>query len=188
MRNKMKWTLRSSYMTLCPLFVVGTLTLFFSINASARQPDFVLQTSSVVKPTVRLIETSTIQYVDRPVTVVEYIDRVERVPVELHNYNGLEELKQWLARVNTNTTTIYFKRPDTTVDCDDFALALQHKALADGYLMSFQIIEPSRYNSLFESGKMPPNTLHAINLAVIGNNAYYIEPQTGEIVFAAQLE
>ena len=26
------------------------------------------------------------------------------------------------------------------------------------------------------------------NLAIIGNNAYYIEPQTGEIAFAAQLD
>ncbi len=188
MRNKMKCTLRSSYMTLFPLFVVGILTLFFSINASARQPDFVLQTSSVVKPTVRLIETSTIQYVDRPATTVERIERVEKVYMELRNYKDLEELKQWLVMVNTNSTTIYFQQPDVTADCDDFALMLQWKALADGYMMSFQIIEPNRYNSLFQSGKMPPNTLHAINLVVIGNNAYYIEPQTGEIVFAAQLD
>ncbi|MDO8568238.1 MAG: hypothetical protein Q7R57_05930 [Dehalococcoidales bacterium] len=54
--------------------------------------------------------------------------------------------------------------------------------------MSFQIIEPDKYNSLFEGAKIPLNTLHAINLAVIGNNVYYIEPQTGEVVLAAQLD
>jgi len=67
-------------------------------------------------------------------------------------------------------------------------LGLQRKALADGYVMSFQIIEPDKYNSIFESSKLPPNSLHAINLVLIGNSAYYIEPQTGEIVFAANLD
>ena len=136
----------------------------------------------------RLVETYSVQYVEKPVTVVEYVDRVERVPVGLHNYNSLEELKQWLVEVSTNTTTIYFEQPGATVDCDDFALALQRKALADGYMMSFQVIEPSKYNDLFKGSQIPPNTLHAINLAIIDNNAYYIEPQTYEVVFAAYLD
>lgn len=54
--------------------------------------------------------------------------------------------------------------------------------------MSFQIIEPDKYNSLFESSQLPPDTLHAINLVLIGNTAYYIEPQTGETVLAAYLD
>lgn len=120
--------------------------------------------------------------------MVKYIDRVERVPGALRNFNDLEELNQWLVLVNTSTTTIYFEGPDTAVDCDDFALTLQSKALDSGFLMSFQIIEPGKYNSLFQGGKIPLNTLHAIDLAIIGNKAYYIEPQTSEVVFAADLD
>jgi len=136
----------------------------------------------------RVVETHTIQYVEKPVVEVKYIERVEKVPVALHNFSDLEELKQWLVNVKTTTTTIYFQSPGVAVDCDDFASTLQRKALSDGYIMSFQIIETGKYNSLFQNSKMPANTLHAINMAVIGNNAYYIEPQTGEIVFAAHLD
>ncbi len=141
-------------------------------------------------PTVeaRVIETNTVQYIETPITVVKYIDRVEKVPTVLRNFNDLEELNQWLVIVNMSTTTIYFERPGVTVDCDDFALTLQRKALDSGYLMSFQIIGPGKYNNLFQGSKIPPNTLHAIDLAIIGNKAYYIEPQTGEVVVAADLD
>ena len=135
----------------------------------------------------RVVETHTIQYVEKPVVQVKYVERVERVPVELKNFTSLEELEQWLAR-KMNVTTVYFQSLNTIVDCDDYALALQRKSLEDGYMMSFQIIEPDRYNDLFRINKMPPNTFHAINLVLIGNSAYYIEPQTGEIVFAAYLD
>lgn len=165
-----------------------------SFAKAAYEPQTTVDTNANINrgfsPTVesQVIATHTIEYVEKTVTEVKYVERVTSLPVELRNFTDLEELKQWLVRLNTNTTTIYFKQPDVTVDCDDFALALQRKALAGGYTMSFQIIETNRYNSLFESGKMPLNTLHAINLVVIGNNAYYIEPQTGEVVLAAHLD
>ena len=179
------------------LIGIAALSLVFYIGASLGQTTSELQTTintntdinTSFKPTVetQLVETHTVQYVDRPVTEVEYIERVKRVPVELRNFNDLEELKQWLEDTR-NVTTVRFQSTDTLVDCDDYALELQQKALADGYVMSFQIIEPDKYNSLFESGQLPPNTLHAINLVLIGNTAHYIEPQTGEIVFAAYLD
>jgi len=198
MRNRMRWFFPKTFMAFTMPFAIIALSILFGSGAAIGQATFEPQTTTYTNtnlntgfnPTVeaRLIETHTVRYVEKPVTVVEYIERVKKVPIELRNFSDLEELKQWLADVNTNTTTIYFEHPDITVDCDDFALVLQRKALEDGYLMSFQIIEPGKYNSLFESGKMPLNTLHAINLVVIGNNAYFIEPQTGEIVFAAQLD
>ena len=198
MRNRMRWFLPKKYMALTVLFVIIALSMLFSARAafaqSTPEPQVTTYTNTNLNtgfnPTVeaRLVETHTVQYIEKPVTEVKYVERVTRVPVELRNFRDLEELKQWLADVNTNTTTIYFQRPDVTIDCDDFALSLQQKALADGYVMSFQIIEPGQYNSLFKMGKLPPNTLHAINLAVIDNSAYYVEPQTGEIVFAAQLD
>lgn len=136
----------------------------------------------------QLVSTHTVQSIETPVTVVEYVDRVQEMPVEPRGFRDLEELEQWLMETITMTTTIYFEQPGAVIDCDDFALTLQQKALADGYLMSFQIIEYSKYNGLFEYSKMPPDTLHAINLAIVGNSAYYIEPQTGEVVFAARID
>ncbi len=194
MRNK--WN-NKAVMAIKTLVAVVILAILFSTGVVFSQaysaPQITINTNTdintSISPTIesRVIETHTVEYVDRPVTVVEYIERVKSVPVELGNFNNLEELKQWLEDTR-NVTTVRFQSTDTLVDCDDYALELQQKALADGYVMSFQIIEPDRYNSLFEGGKLPPDTLHAINLVLIGNTAYYIEPQTGEVVFAAQLD
>lgn len=148
------------------------------------------QTTTVIGPTVecQLVESHTVQYVDRPVAVANNVERIQRIPVELRNFNDLEELKQWLAAVATNTTTIFFQLPDATVDCDDYALGLQRKALADGYILSFQVTSRSEYNAVFQ-GKLPlGQSLHAINLAIIGNDVYYIEPQTGEVAFTIYLD
>ncbi len=179
------------------LIVIGLLVLVFCIGARLAQPTYepptTVDTNANINagfgPSVesRIVATHTVEYVEKPVTEVKYVERVRRIPVELRNFTDLEELKQWIEDRN-KVTTVRFQSADTLVDCDDYALELQQEALADGYVMSFQIIEPDKYNSLFESGKLPPNTLHAINLVLIGNTAHYIEPQTGEIVFAANLD
>ena len=179
------------------LIAVGLLVLVFCIGTRFAQttyePQNTVDTNANIStgfgPSVesRVIATHTIEYVEKPVTEVKYVERVRDVPVELRNFTDLEELKQWMEG-RKSVTTVRFQTNDTLSDCDDYALELQQQALADGYVMSFQIIEPDKYNSLFERGKLPPNTLHAINLVLIGNTAHYIEPQTGEIVFAAYLD
>ncbi len=179
------------------LIAIVALSLVFCIGAHYGQaiyePQTTLDANASIEvnssPTVeyRVVATHTIEYVEKPVIEVRYVERVKSLPVELRNFMDVEELKQWLEG-NKNVTTVRFQSPDNPVDCDDYAFELQQKALADGYVMSFQIIEPDKYNSLFESVKLPPNTLHAINLVLIGNTAHYIEPQTGEIVFAAHLD
>ena len=65
---------------------------------------------------------------------------------------------------------------------------MQHKALTDGYRISFEVISRSEYNAVFKSKLPPSQSLHAISLVIIGNGAYYIEPQTSEISFAAHLD
>jgi hypothetical protein len=181
------------------LLVIGALFLAFSTGIYAAgqarvEPRLTSDSqanidTNISRPTVeyRVIESRTVQYVEKPVNVVEYIERVKKIPVELRNFANLEELTQWLGAV-MNTTTVYFQSPNQTIDCDDYALALQQKALADGYLVSLEITETNEYNRLFKNSQLPPRTLHAINLILIGNDAYYIEPQTGEVVFVAFLD
>lgn len=178
------------------VIVIGLLVLAFCIGArfaqSTYEPQTTVDTNTNINtafgPTVesRVIATHTIEYVEKPVIEVKYVERVTSVPVELRNFTDLKELKQWIEGRN-KVTTVRFQSAETLVDCDDYAYELQQEALADGYVMSFQIIEPDTYNSLFEN-KLPPDTLHAINLVLIGNTAHYIEPQTGEIAFAANLD
>ena len=152
--------------------------LAFFIGAYVGQATFEPQTITVVKHSTKVeyqpIESTTVEY--------KYIE----TPVELRNFDSLDELEQWLN--NANIAVLRFQTTDTKMDCDDYALDLQQKAMSDGYIMSFEVIHPDEYNKLFETGKLPPNSLHAINSVVIGNNVYYIEPQTRETVFVAPLD
>jgi hypothetical protein len=198
MRNK--WIERlfpETYMALTVPFAIMALSILFGTGAAVGQatpePQTTTNTNTQLnvglQPAVecRLVETHTVQYLEKPVTEVKYVERVESVPVELHNFSDLKELKQWL-KDKSNVMTVWFQSPDTIIDCDDYALALQNKALVDGYIISFEIIGESEYNELFTTPLPPSQSLHAINLAIIGNSAYYIEPQTDEIVFAAYLD
>ena len=189
MRNKMRWLFPEMALAFKTLIAIGVLTLAFCAGTHVSPVAFEPQTTAVIEPRVesRLVATHTIQYVDRSVAKVKYVERVKRVPVELCNFSDLEELKQWLED-KKNVTIVRFQSPDTTVDCDDYALEMQQKALADGYIMSFEVIGRSEYNALFKTELPLSQSLHAINLVIIGNDAYYIEPQTDEVVFATHLD
>lgn len=108
-------------------------------------------------------------------------------PVYARNFNDLAELQRWLDE-QKNVVTLYFQYPGDKVDCDDYASALQRAGLEDGYLVSFQIIDADKYNSLFKNSLIPVGSIHALNLAIAGNGAYLIEPQTGEVVFTAHID
>lgn len=118
--------------------------------------------------------TEKIEYVDVIREVVKEVT-VEK-PIEQREFASLEELKAWLEEKAVGKTIFFFTGANGTrlssgnYDCDDYALDLQKRALDDGYLMSVTIIE--------KGGK-----LHMIDLVTIGNDVYYIEPQTDEVWF-----
>jgi molybdopterin converting factor small subunit len=140
-------------------------------------------------PTVeaRLVETHTIEYIEETVIEREYVDVIQQVETEISNFKTLDELKGWMNNTY-NQATIRFQQADTVIDCDDYAFEMQREALKDGYIISFEIISVSEYNELFSYQLPETGSLHAINLAIIGNSVYYIEPQTGETVHAAYLD
>jgi len=171
------------------LVAVTILVLAFFIGAYVSRDRIEPQTILVTETKIhyQIVEKPIVQYVDKPIPVVEYSERVERVPVELRNFNDLDELKQWLEN-KMSVTTIRLQSPANEVDCDDYAREMQNAALADGYIVSFEVIGMSEYNALFKTKLPHSQTLHAVNLAIIGNDVYYIEPQTGEIAFAVHLD
>jgi hypothetical protein len=132
------------------------------------------------------VETIVYEPIEKPV-----IKEVE-VPRPLLQFESLAVLKQWLS--NVKLIDIHFNVVDQTgnsiqkFDCDDYASRLQGKALQEGYIMSFEVIRHTEYNSLFTEKKIPLGAIHAINSVIIGNGVYYIEPQTREIVFVANLD
>jgi len=132
----------------------------------------------VEKPVIREVEVIK-EVVEKE---IEYRDIVKEVtiekPIEQSEFSSKEELEKWLAEDNTEKNVYFFVRADGTevssakYDCDDYALDLQKRALKDGYLMSASVVEKG-------------DQLHMINLATIGNDVYYIEPQTDEVWFYA---
>ena len=86
-----------------------------------------------------------------------------------------------MAEDDAEKSVYVFVRTDGTeqssdeYDCDDYALELQRRASKDGYLMSVTIIEKD-------------DQPHMINLVTIGNDVYYIEPQTDEVWFYIYLD
>ncbi len=184
--NKMAIALKALVVVVLPILAFS-IGIFVSLVTSEQPAAASTNTDYSLGVKCQVVETHTVQYIDRPVTEVKYIERIENVPVELRNFSDLNGLKQWLED-KSNATRVYFQSPDTTVDCDDYALELQYEALADGYIMSFQVIGESEYNALFTNPLPPSQSLHAVNLVIIDNSVYYIEPQTEEVVFVAYLD
>ena len=80
-------------------------------------------------------------------------------------FESVSELKAWLAEDDTDSTLYIFGAGCLlSYDCDDYAVALVYNALSDGYSVSLQI-----------EGN------HMLNSTVIGNNIYFVEPQTDEV-------
>ncbi len=183
------------------LFILAALALVFFAGGYLGQITFEPQV--VVNHDVRTIyrDIERIEYrtVEKVIERVVYepverviVKRIER-PRPLRHFQNLEELEQWLGNIGVidvrfnvvdSETGQYIKK----FDCDDYAMRLQEKSLRDGYVMSFEVISPAEYNALFKQKRIPADDTHAINLVIIGNEIYYIEPQNHEIIFKANLD
>ena len=191
MRNRIiKASLK--FASVCGLIVfayflgTGTVPITFDTTGAS---DITSAAEPVRTPTVeaRLVETHTVEYIEETVVETEYVDVVQNITKELRNFLTIDELQTWMGSKDIRAI-IHFQQSDTVIDCDDFAFEMQQKALKDGYIVSFEIISVNEYNGLFTTQLPETASLHAINLAIIGNNVFYIEPQTGETVHAANLD
>ena len=143
------------------------------VGAEAAQTEVaqssLLHTSSAVN---NIEYRDVIHYVDRDVIKEVMVEK----PIEWCEFTSLAELKTWLAEDNTDKYVYLFAGEDGVArqsheyDCDDYAIQLQRRAAESGFLMSVTIIE--------KKGRP-----HMINLVLIGNDIYYIEPQTDEVWF-----
>ncbi len=120
---------------------------------------------------------------------IEYRDVVREVVKEVtvekliaqREFSSKEELEKWLGQDDTDEYIFYWvddkgvPRTSDQYDCDDYALQLQQRASEDGFLMSVSIVQK-------------PAGPHMINLATIGNDVLYIEPQTDEVWFYSHLD
>jgi len=193
---------------LCTLFILASAVLIFCFGGYVGQKYYqpkvitkyeVVTVDRIVEKTVytpveKVIETIIYKPVEK--IVYEEVEKpvVKEVEVsrQLLHFENMNNFEQWLS--NVNLIKIGFNVIDQSnnniskFDCDDYARSLQDKAIQDGFIVSFEVIRSSEYNSLFKEKKIPAGAIHAINSAIIGNEVYYIEPQTKEIVFVANID
>ena len=105
----------------------------------------------------------------------------EKVPQKFREFKDLSELTEWLKNnslpiriIAGEDGRIDLTNPRSTsqYDCDDYAEDLQIKALEQGLLMSQQLLMNGQIYGIKVSEYTEP---HMGNLAVIGNNIYYVE-------------
>jgi len=84
------------------------------------------------------------------------------------HFGSLEELETWLANDDTNQ----MQYSSNEFNCIDFALTLQERALADGYILSTEIL---------------PVAAHWVNIAIIGDRIYVIEPQDDSVILEQKI-
>jgi hypothetical protein len=110
-----------------------------------------------------------------------YIDKEVMVPRDFRVFDSAEELNEWLEAeclpvtlIAGSTGRISLSSPRTTAeyDCDDYAEELQKKALAQGYLMSQQLVYNGRLFGVKVSEYTGP---HMGNLTMVGGDIYYVE-------------
>jgi hypothetical protein len=109
-------------------------------------------------------------------------------PACFKEFGSLDELMSWLkknraivlAPDENGNINLVCHVPDAKDDCDDQAIRLQMKALADGFLMSLHLVEDGKILGV----KVSEHTgSHMGNMAIIGNSIYYIEPEpNGNVV------
>jgi len=133
------------------------------------KPQVIEGTAHIAKPV--LVE------VEREVVRVEIVE----VPRKLRTFQDTRELEGWLER-NDVDSRLYLdeKMGLSSYDCDDFARNLAKKAIEDGYYMWVQVLHHPYRRRDNNQLLTKPGEAHAICSVFIGNNCYYVEPQTDE--------
>lgn len=100
---------------------------------------------------------------DAPEVIIIEVTKIETrwvpYPQEFKEFPSVEFLEAWYER---NEPPVDISSPASRMDCDDYALWLQEKALSQGWLMSVELVDMNH---------------HMLNLVTIGNDILLIEPQ-----------
>ncbi len=132
------------------------------------------------RPIVEVVETVVEKKVIEKVPVIEYVEVEKEVPSELKQFESEEALIEWL-HIDKTDELPYMK---DLFECENFARTLIRHSLEDGHHMSFQVLRNYTRPDTNEFIRGP----HAINSTIIGNNIYFIDPQTDDFWPAYVLE
>ena len=128
---------------------------------------------------------------EKPVYIMKEIEVPVEIPVVLKDWDSLESLEEFLINDDTEKTVIIIADSEGKIifdnQCEEYALQLRDRAMATGMYLSVAALHPKEYEKWY-SKQAKPNQYHAICIAVIGNELWYIEPQTDEHWLALYLD
>jgi hypothetical protein len=175
---------------LCTAWTIALNTDF--ANAETRTVTAAACSTCPVPESVYIeVEKPVYVQVEKLVTVVETVevekivsvDRIVEVPVEvtvkLRDWENKAELTEFLK--NDDTDTYLFLKADNAGgiafngQCEDLALQLRDRAMSIGKYLSVQVLSPQEYEKWY-GVTVGPGVYHAICMARIGNEFWYIEP------------
>jgi hypothetical protein len=129
--------------------------------------------------------------VDRPVYIEKDIEVPREVPVSLTDWDSPEQLADFLKNDDTDQQVILQADGSGGISfngqCEDLALQLRDRAMAIGKYLSVQVLNPAEYYKWYGIA-VGPNVYHAICMARIGNEFWYVEPSNDKCWRALYLD
>ncbi len=135
-------------------------------------------------------EVETVE-VEKIVSVDRIVEVPVEVPIKLQDWESKEELTGFLR--NDDTDTYLFLKADNVGgiafngQCEDLALQLRDRAMSTGKYLSVQVLSPQEYEKWY-GVTVGPGVYHAICMARIGNEFWYIEPDNDRHWLALYLD
>jgi hypothetical protein len=115
------------------------------------------------------------EVVIKEVEVTRWVEVIKEVPVKLRNFESVQELKDWLQgpmRIHLVANSEGVVNLEGV--CGEVAISLQDRAIEDGYKMSIETLDRGQYYKWYGEW-LKKDQLHAINMAIIGNEAWFID-------------
>jgi hypothetical protein len=161
----------------------GHFTYVKNSSYTVWEPVYVEQQKSV--PVVSSIE------VNEPAYIEKVIEVPGKAPVALKDWDSPEQLAEFLKNDDTNRYLILQADSSGGISfngqCEDLALQLRDRAMAAGRFLSVQVLDPAEYYKWYGI-KVNSDVYHAICMARIGNEFWYIEPSNDKQWLALYLD
>jgi len=156
-----------------------------ALNERLVEPEIVEAPTAVEVAKWQEPETKVIYLPAKP--IIEQVEVPVAVPIELREFETTEELEGWLAE-NHIDEAIMLYASGKEFDCDDYTRRLIRDAKTDGYQLWFQVLPPD-YRRPDTGERLTKNDeAHALCSAIIGNRLFFIEPQTDDYWFVAEVD
>lgn len=148
-----------------------------------------------VEKSVPIVSRTEIIEVIKPVYIENIVEVPQEVPLEvpmkLKDWDSLEQLQNFLANDDTDQRIILSVDSQGQISfsgqCEDYALQLRDRAMAQGMYLSLQALHPAEYQKWYDQPAKSA-AYHAICMARIGNEFWYIEPANDRVWLAMYLD